>query len=118
MTPQEVGAAVREALTDDLRRPPWRGSPCPLAGHCYVASEAAYHLLGGQASGWTPQFLTHEGSPHWYLRRGEEVLDITEAQFRTPVPHHLGTGKGFLTRTPSRRAALLMQALDLTTQTH
>ena len=41
VTPREVAALIAESLTDDLRRPPWRGSPNPLAGHCYVASEAA-----------------------------------------------------------------------------
>lgn len=28
-------------------------------GHCYVASEAAYYLLGGKEEGWAPQFIRH-----------------------------------------------------------
>jgi len=46
-------------LSDDLRRPPWKGDPNPLAGHCYVASEALYHLLGDK---WKPEHVKHEGT--------------------------------------------------------
>lgn len=101
---------VQATLTDDLRRPPWRGSPDPLAGHCYVASEALYHL-GLREQGYRPMFIRHEGSPHWFLARGTEVVDATASQFRTPVPYSQAKGKGFLTREPSRRARILMSRL-------
>ena len=77
----------------------------PMTGHCYVASEAAYHILGGKATGWTPMFVSHEGSPHWFLRGpGGSVVDITASQFRTPVPYGKAKAKGFLTKQPSKRA--------------
>jgi len=97
------------SLTDELRRPPWRGSENPLAGHCYVASEALYHFLGGEP--WVPQFVRHEGSPHWFLKNREtgEVLDSTAGQFATPVPYDKARGKGFLTRQPSKRARVVLQ---------
>ena len=104
--------ALLEALevSDDLRREPWRGSDCPVAGHCYVASEAAFHLLGGKAAGYTPCFVRHEGAPHWYLiDPSGQVLDITAEQFATPVPYDSGTRKGFLTKVPSKRAAVLIE---------
>lgn len=70
-----------------------------------MASEAAYHLLGGKTAGWTPMFVRHEGSPHWFLRGpGGKYVDITASQFKTPVPYEKGVPKGFLTRDPSRRA--------------
>ena len=43
---------LQSHLTDDLRRPPYKGSSNPLTGHCYVASEALYHLLGSRD--WVP----------------------------------------------------------------
>lgn len=110
MTLEEAVARVRAALTDELRRPPWRGDPCPEAGHCYVAAEAVYHLLGGPSSGWVPVVLRVDGITHWYLRHREEghVADPTAAQFAEPVPYHLGRPCGFLTRAPSKRAAALL----------
>ena len=95
---------------DDLRRSPWQGDPCPVAGHCYVASEALYHLLGGAAAGFTVHFIRHEGAPHWFLRDpAGQVLDLTAAQFDTPVPYHQAKRKGFLTKRPSARAGDLAQ---------
>jgi hypothetical protein len=97
------------ALTDDLRRAPWHGSPNPLAGHCYVASESYWHLAGGAASGLTPQVIRHEGASHWYLRGADgQIIDLTAGQFQTPVPYAQGRGCGFLTRQPSKRAALVI----------
>lgn len=102
---------IVHALTDDLRRAPWKGSPNPLAGHCYVASEAAYHAMGGAASGYVPQTIQHEGGPHWYLRKASDgtILDLTAGQFKTPVPYAKGRGCGFLTRQPSKRARIVLQ---------
>jgi hypothetical protein len=104
-----VARAVRASLTPDLLKPVFAGGAEPLAGHCYVASEAYFHLVGGAAAGWTPVAVQHEGGPHWWLRGpGGRIVDLTAEQFRTPVPYGLGRGKGFLTSQPSRRAAIVM----------
>ncbi len=101
---------------DDLRRAPWKGSANFMAGHCYVASEALWHALGGMASEWRPQVVRHEGATHWFLRslRTAEVLDITRDQFKTPVPYEAAHGCGFLTRDPSKRARELLFRTGLT----
>lgn len=99
-------------LTDDLRRPPWRGHPNPLAGHCYVASEALYHLMGGKGAGLTPQFVRHEDQPHWFLRHQDgTIVDPTAEQFGTPVPYDQARGCGFLTKNPSRRAQVVLDRM-------
>lgn len=84
-------------------------------GNCYVTAEALYHLLGGKVAGWKPMTVRHEDDVHWYLvnvrienAMGYFVLDPTASQFRTRPPYHLGRGRGFLTREPSRRARELM----------
>jgi hypothetical protein len=102
-----VHEAVRLSLTDADRLFRYRGpSSLPVAGHCYVASEAAYHLLGGKDAGWTPMQIQHGGGSHWYLRHESGlILDITSEQFFKPVPYANGRGRGFLTRQPSKRAA-------------
>lgn len=107
-------AAATESLDDSLRRPKYQGNPNHLAGHCYVASEALYHLMGGPKSGWVPQVIRHENDTHWYLKHREsgEILDPTAGQFRTPVPYEHGRGSGFLTREPSKRARELISRIE------
>lgn len=104
---------IKPHLTDELRRAPWKGNPNCLAGHCYVASEALWHLLGGEASGYVPQNIKHAGGPHWYLKHKEtgEILDPTASQFSDTVPYSQGVGKGFLTKQPSKRAQIVIDAV-------
>lgn len=104
--------AVRASLSDDLLKPQYRAQPNrrPTTGHCYAASEAVYHLLGGKDAGWTPVRIRHEGGPHWFLRHTDgTVLDPTGDQFDTPVPYATGTGCGFLTRSPAARAREILR---------
>jgi hypothetical protein len=108
-----VDERIVAALTDDLRRAPWQGSPNPLAGHCYVASEVYWHLNGGPSSGLVPQVIRHEGATHWFLRATDgRVIDLTADQFSTPVPYHLARGCGFLTKRPSKRAAIVIERIQ------
>jgi hypothetical protein len=103
---------VRSVLSDDLLKPEYRGSKHCMKGHCYVASEALYHLLGGKEAGWIPHTIQHEGGPHWYLKHsGGRVLDPTADQFNTPVPYEKGTGKGFLTKVPSARTRQVIERM-------
>lgn len=118
LSPDTIAPLIRGVLSPDLLKPAYRrsaaGKPASY-GHCYAASEAAYHLLGGKAKGWTPQSIQHEGGPHWFLRhRSGAVLDITDDQFQTPVPHGRAVGKGFLTRLPSARARAIIDRVRAT----
>jgi 8-oxo-dGTP pyrophosphatase MutT (NUDIX family) len=98
------------SLSDDLRKPKYRGNPNKFAGHCYVSAEALFHMLGGHGSGWVPQNIQHEGDQHWYLKHREtgQILDPTASQFKTKVPYEKGRGRGFLTSEPSKRASELI----------
>ena len=99
-------------LSDELRKPPYKGNSNKLAGHCYVASEALYHLAGGSKH-FIPYNVQHEGSSHWYLKNKQtgEVVDITAKQFKTPVPYCHGIGRGFLTKKPSKRTQKVIDAV-------
>jgi len=115
-SPEQVSKQLQGALagSDDLRQKQYRGNSNPLTGHCYIASEAAYHALGGKAQGWKPMQMSVAGTPHWWLEGPEhKVLDITEGQFPQGVEHEKGRGKGFLTRDPSKRAQTLMNRAGL-----
>jgi hypothetical protein len=95
-------------LKEEFRKP----NAHPLTGHCYVASEAAYHLFA-KKEGYRPYFLRHEGSPHWFLAKttnycGRLILDLTADQFQSCPDYSKAIGKGFLTKQPSKRAQVLM----------
>jgi hypothetical protein len=79
--------------------------------HCYAATEAVYHLLGGPASAYRPKQLTlGPETSHWWLEGPNgEIVDPTHDQFEEPIDYTLGTGKGFLTREPSKRANEIIQ---------
>jgi len=108
-----VVASIRAKLGPHVLRPDWRkrrpANATPSWGCCYVASEAAYHALGGAKSGLRVMHISHEGAPHWYLTDGSgRVIDPTADQFSSPVPYGQGRGKGFLTTEPSKRAVALL----------
>lgn len=109
MTRAEAVRAVQTSLTDDLRKPRYRGHANPLRGHCYVAAEAVWHLLGGAASGLAPAVLRVGDETHWFLRaRDGTVVDPTAQQFPRSPDYGAGRGCGFLTRAPSARAAVVI----------
>lgn len=105
-------------LTDDLLNKKYRqlkgNSIVPFTtGHCYVASEVAYHLLGGKEEGWIPQCIKHEGVSHWFLKhKSGYILDLTYSQFKRPVPYQHARGTGFLTKQPSKRAKKLIDRIN------
>ena len=99
---------VTKYLTDDLRKPKYKGNKNPLAGHCYIACEVLFHLYPGK---YKACFIKHEGEPHWFLldRKTKRVQDPTAGQFTTPVPYENGRGIGFLTKAPSKRAKVVLK---------
>ena len=94
----------------ELRKPEYHGKH-PLAGHCYVASETLFHLLGGSKAGWKPVHVRHRNVSHWILTKGKTILDATAAQFDTEPEYHNGRGKGFLTKKPSKRSLQVINAI-------
>jgi hypothetical protein len=112
-------AYLQDALTecDDLRHPEYRGNANPFAGHCYVASEALYHL-GARDAGFTPRVascISPEGKrvTHWWLENvNGSRFDPTWSQFDLDTLRTLyavGRGCGFLTVEPSKRARTLIR---------
>ncbi len=109
---------IVDSLSNDLldkkyrkirERQPWLS---PTFGHCYVASEAAYYLLGGKEEGWKPCYVRHLGYPHWFLKhKSGTILDLTAAQFKSPVNYEKARGTGFLTKEPSKRARSLIKKI-------
>ncbi len=105
---------VIDHLTDDLLAPNYRrlkkAANVPATfGHCYVASEAAYYMLGGKEEGWKPMHMKRLGASHWFLKHESGfILDLTYNQFKSPLDYSKARGTGFLTKTPSKRAKKLL----------
>jgi hypothetical protein len=103
-------------LSDDLLSKDWLirkkllPSCDPTFGHCYLATETAYHILGGKKKGWKPMYLKCKDGSHWYLLHSSGyIFDVTQNQFEGEViPYHKAVGKGFLTKKPSKRAVELI----------
>ena len=112
-SPKAVVQAVQASLSDELRRKQYQGAKNPYTGHCYVASEAIFHLLGGKSAGYAPVFIRWEGEPHWFLRGPNGVIDATASQFKSRPDYPTGVPKGFLTSAPSSRAAEVMRRAAL-----
>lgn len=102
--------SVRSVLTADLLTKRWREQTVPSSGHCYVAAEACYHLLGGKSAGWIPQVARCEDDgTHWWLKHVDgTICDPTWDQFDEPFDYVVGRGSGFLTKGPSKRARIIM----------
>jgi len=136
MEEKELKQNIREELAgrDDLLKNPDDIWPLhhPLAGNCYVASEALYHLTGGKERWQVERILIEVKEPgpmdatteytHWYLREREtgEVVDLTEEQFTEyehddiSIQYEDGTPTGFLTGEPSKRTQKLISSLNTT----
>lgn len=119
-----VARRIQAVLSPDLLSRDYRhcADEHPQAGHCYAATEAAFHCLGGAEAGWAPYVARdEEGGTHWWLRhRSGLIFDVTKAQFTAlgqQPPYAAGKGKGFLTARPSKRARLIIERAGLSCAT-
>ena len=112
---------IKSSLTKDLLNAKWSAkSTGGLSGHCYVAAEALWHLLGGREAGWTPHVLNHHlwpegldpGETHWFLRNGQRIADPTAEQFDGKIAYDRGKPCGFLTKLPSKRARIVLERVN------
>jgi hypothetical protein len=119
--PNNLIARIQSVLSPNLLHLDWKEMAHPMAGHCYHASEALYHLYG-KDHGFTPAHVeVYMGNlwgwvGHWYLYKGRHksriILDPTAAQFgKIHIPYDEGRGCGFLTKQPSKRACEVMRRL-------
>ena len=112
----DLSQAIISALTPNLLKPQFRGSEHPLTGHCYVASEALYHLSDDSLKPMRAR--DDQGVVHWWLETLEgEILDLTAGQYydlgRKP-PYDRKRSGGFLTKEPSKRAQVVIQKVRKT----
>lgn len=114
-----IALQVRASLTPDLLKPEYRerNKDNPFYGHCYVASEALFHLLNQHGDrDWHPvRARDNEGTVHWWLENKDGwILDPTEDQYPddAAAPHDHGRRAGFLTKQPSKRAQVVIDRVN------
>jgi GNAT superfamily N-acetyltransferase len=114
---QRIYDTVRANLTQDLLKPEYQGNPNPFHGHCYVATEALWHLLDGDKTGWERMHLATAQGPHWFLQHKKTgvILDPTAEQFPKRPAYEKAKPKGFTVgppdydpTKPSKRAQTLI----------
>jgi hypothetical protein len=117
---------MESVLTPDLLSKAERDIPKgahPTTGHCAVAAEALFFLLGGKPYGYKAMVATYyvdgERCTHWWIvNKDGDILDPTAKQFTGTPPYHLGKGTGFqgiryndYGPVPSKRARILLNRL-------
>lgn len=111
-------AKIKRTLTFELLRPEHRkqrSNEHPLAGHCYVASEALFHMMGGKDIGLKPMCSRMGNATHWWLDWNGLPFDPTAEQFEREELMQFyaqGKGKGFLTSYPSLRAKIVIGRVE------
>lgn len=110
-------AVIQSFLTPALLKPVYRkeNEGNPMFGHCYVASEALFHLIKqfNLKRGYRPHYgKDHRGITHWWLQTSVgEILDPTAEQYLSQgvsPPYNRGRAGSFLTKQPSKRAQIVI----------
>lgn len=117
----ELIEKIQKSLTPDLLKKPYRDRNAnnPMFGHCYVATEALYHMTKDEYPGRFTIFhgKDPEGIVHWWLHDNVNttIVDPTSDQYysegKTP-PYEKSRRGSFLTNEPSKRAVILMERVQ------
>jgi len=59
----------------------YHGHAHSLGGYCSKAAEAVFEILGGHEAGYTLHSGKDEGGTHWWVQRGDVILDPTAEQY-------------------------------------
>lgn len=111
--------AIRKNLTDDLLKPEYKkdNDRHPMFGHCFVATEALWHLTGKKYSVYCGK--DDEGITHWWLQDAlGNKLDATADQYTNrgkEPPYHHGKKSAFMLTynegQPSNRCKVLLDRI-------
>lgn len=110
---------VKSNLHKSTVKKRYRSNVHPLAGHCYVASEVLWNLLGGINSDYFPYRLKikETGDSHWFLKHNHtgNILDITAEQYDFKLNYDEAKRCMFLYSTsvyqPSKRSLKVLKEI-------
>lgn len=111
----QLQSKIRKCLSDELLSAKYlqlkKKKDDITFGHCYIASEAAYHLFG-KFHNYKPYVMRIKKNTqtHWFLKDDKgNILDVTSKQFKTKINYDNAKCCGFLTKEPSKRAKIIIQ---------
>lgn len=111
-------AKIRDCLSPNLLKPRYKPHEDDYEtityGHCYIATEAAYHTFARE-KGYVPYVLRQRHGTHWYLvhEKTGHIIDPTGPQLGgKPFPYHKGHRQAFLTKGPSKRTKELLRRMQ------
>jgi hypothetical protein len=120
---RRIFEAIRSCLSVNLLSPSERKKlhpydepyPHPVTGHCFVATHAAYRLIG-KGHGLEPHYCNLDGGgTHWWLwnQFSGEYLDPTFEQASQPFPYNNGRlNTGYIKREKRRSGELVRRVLQ------
>jgi hypothetical protein len=126
LTPEQRATfeAIRRSLSRDLPSPTWRNrvpaDAHPVTGHCYIATEAAYHAFAREL-GFVPYVARlegMEGGTHWWLAHpvSGDIINPTHEQTSKPFDYrNAGVRKPFRPGAGPNRES--RRCLELLTRT-
>lgn len=116
--------AVQRALKVEDLEPKYREKHergCDaMTGHCFVATNAFWHIMGGPEGPYRPKHVKVGKESHWFLvdQRDGSIVDLTASQFgRARVPYERGRGIGMRARPggdlggPTERARVVLDRI-------
>jgi len=111
--PDETARRIREFLREnpEIAKDKYHAERGSVEGHCYVASEAYFYADGGVESDLDVYCLSHSHGTHWFLRNGDEIIDLSIEDPRQgqEILYDQATRRAFITGyTPSNRCKELM----------
>ena len=111
--------AIRKSVSRDLLSRTWRRKvpegAHKLCGHCYIATEVAFHAFGREAGFKCYVASIDGGGTHWWLAQPETgaVIDLTHEQTQKPFDYKAGRKQtmrvGSGPNGISKRAAILFE---------
>lgn len=119
-----VARAIQRSLDVSDLKPEWKrkhaAAGCDaMTGHCFTATNAFFHAMGGHDGPYVPLYVKHEGASHWFLldKRDGFIVDLTASQFRTRPPYEQGKRAGMRANkggdaVPTRAAERVLKRAD------
>lgn len=115
MVDKALVKTIKDCLTPDLLENKFwreRQKKRRMAGFCYIASEAYYHLRGKYDQYKPHHIKVTEGKHdfgHWFLKSDDgKIIDITAEQFNRIPDYAKSKCRAWLTKHPSRRAKVII----------
>lgn len=109
---------IQEELSEDLLKSTYQKieNKHKTTGHCYIASEAIFHLCGGKEKYMAFCGRDFSGGTHWWLldKENKKIIDPTAEQYfflNEKPPYDKGKPCGFLTKEPSKRCQKLIDKI-------